>query len=52
MLLDLHSFLGQGKPFAMLGPRNNDGPLEPVAHELAEGRLRVRLENSAGFTPI
>ncbi|MDN3920521.1 succinylglutamate desuccinylase/aspartoacylase domain-containing protein [Roseateles violae] len=39
VLLDLHSFQGQGKPFAMLGPRNNDGDLEPFAYELAEGRL-------------
>ncbi len=39
VLLDLHSFQGQGKPFAMLGPRDNDGELEPFAHELAEGRL-------------
>ncbi len=39
MLLDLHSFQGQGKPFAMLGPRNNDGGLEPFSHEIAEGRL-------------
>lgn len=39
VLLDLHSFQGQGKPFAMLGPRDNDGELEPFAHERAEGRL-------------
>jgi predicted deacylase len=39
VLLDLHSFQGQGKPFAMLGPRNNDGPLEPFMHETAESRL-------------
>ena len=39
VLLDLHSFQGQGKPFAMLGPRNNDGELEPFSHEIAEGRL-------------
>lgn len=39
VLLDLHSFQGQGKPFAMLGPRDNDGELEPFAHEIAEGRL-------------
>lgn len=39
VLLDLHSFQGQGKPFAMLGPRNNSGELEPFTHELAEGRL-------------
>lgn len=39
VLLDLHSFQGQGQPFAMLGPRNNSGELEPFAHELAEARL-------------
>ncbi|HEX2010111.1 MAG TPA: succinylglutamate desuccinylase/aspartoacylase family protein [Roseateles sp.] len=39
VLLDLHSFQGQGKPFAMLGPRNNRGELEPFAHELAEAQL-------------
>lgn len=39
VLLDLHSFQGQGQPFAMLGPRDNDDELEPFAHELAEGRL-------------
>jgi len=39
VLLDLHSFQGQGKPFAMLGPRDNGDELEPFAHELAEGRL-------------
>ncbi|MDN3544473.1 MAG: succinylglutamate desuccinylase/aspartoacylase family protein [Roseateles asaccharophilus] len=39
VLLDLHSFQGQGKPFAMLGPRNNRGELEPFAHEQAEGLL-------------
>jgi len=39
VLLDLHSFQGQGKPFAMLGPRDNRGELEPFAHERAEGLL-------------
>lgn len=39
VLLDLHSFQGQGKPFAMLGPRDNQDELEPFAHERAEGRL-------------
>jgi len=41
VLLDLHSFQGQGKAFAMMGPRNNTGPLEPFNHELAEGRLAL-----------
>jgi predicted deacylase len=41
VLLDLHSFQGQGKPFAMMGPRDNTGPLEPFAHEKAEGALAL-----------
>ncbi len=32
VLLDLHSFNAQGKPFAMLGPRNNRGGVEPYRH--------------------
>lgn len=39
VLLDLHSFQGEGQPFVMLGPRDNSGPLEPFAHAEAEGRL-------------
>jgi predicted deacylase len=39
VLLDLHSFQGKGLPFAMLGPRDNDGELEPFSHARAEGRL-------------
>lgn len=38
VLLDLHSFQAQGKPFVMVGPENNSGPLEPfkfAAEELA-----------------
>lgn len=31
VLLDLHSFHTGGQPFAMLGPRNNAGQLEPFA---------------------
>lgn len=31
VLLDLHSFQGQGQPFVMLGPRDNQGELEPFA---------------------
>lgn len=31
VLLDLHSFQAQGRPFAMLGPRNNRGAVEPFA---------------------
>lgn len=32
VLLDLHSFHTAGQPFAMLGPRDNAGRLEPFAH--------------------
>lgn len=47
-LLDLHSFRGQGRPFAMLGPRDNAGELEPFAHAEAEARLAL----AAGTTRI
>ncbi|MDL5033356.1 succinylglutamate desuccinylase/aspartoacylase family protein [Pelomonas sp. APW6] len=43
VLLDLHSFRAEGSPFVMLGPRDNDGPLEPFAHEAAETRLALAL---------
>lgn len=39
VLLDLHSFRGPGEPFVLRGPPDNDGPLEPFAHAVAEGRL-------------
>ncbi|MFZ6771496.1 succinylglutamate desuccinylase/aspartoacylase family protein [Undibacterium sp. SXout7W] len=29
VLLDLHSFRGEGEPFVLTGPENNDGTLEP-----------------------
>ena len=32
VLLDLHSFNAQGKPFAMLGPVNNHAEIEPYRH--------------------
>jgi len=41
VLLDLHTFQGQGPAFAMMGPRNNSGPLEPFTHEQAEGQLAL-----------
>ena len=41
VLLDLHSFQSPGVPFAMMGPRNNTGSLEPFAHAEAEGRLAL-----------
>lgn len=43
VLLDLHSFQAPGVPFAFLGPRNNDGPLEPFAFAEQEQALAVRL---------
>jgi len=43
VLLDLHSFSGSGEPFVMVGPHNNDGPLEPFQHEEQERALARRL---------
>ncbi|WP_295998003.1 succinylglutamate desuccinylase/aspartoacylase family protein [Rugamonas sp.] len=43
VLLDLHSFGAPGEPFVMVGPRDNDGPLEPFRHEAAERALARRL---------
>jgi predicted deacylase len=43
VLLDLHSFNAPGEPFVMVGPRNNDGPLEPFKHEQQERALARRL---------
>ena len=39
VLLDLHSFNAPGEPFVMVGPRDNDGPLEPFRHEAQERAL-------------
>ncbi len=39
VLLDLHSFNAPGEPFVMVGPRDNDGPLEPFHHEQQERAL-------------
>ncbi|MFN0160240.1 MAG: succinylglutamate desuccinylase/aspartoacylase family protein [Burkholderiales bacterium] len=43
VLLDLHSFNAQGEPFAVVGPEDNDGPLEPFSHAAAEARLAAHL---------
>ncbi len=43
VLLDLHSFHTAGKPFAMLGPENNDGTLEPFRQAAMEESLALRL---------
>jgi predicted deacylase len=41
-LLDLHSFQAQGSPFVMVGPENNEGPLQryaKAAEELAWAKV-------------
>ena len=43
VLLDLHSFHTAGEPFAMIGPQDNSGTLEPFAHAGEEGALALRL---------
>jgi len=43
VLLDLHSFHTPGTPFALIGPRNNAGDLEPVAKAEAEEAMALRL---------
>ena len=43
VLLDLHSFRSPGQPFALRGPANNSGTLEPFAHEIAESKLAAHL---------
>lgn len=39
VLLDLHSFQAPAEPFAMLGPQNNTGALEPFARATEEEAL-------------
>ena len=43
VLLDLHSFHAPGSAFVMLGPENNQGPIEPFAHAAEEEALALRL---------
>ena len=43
VLLDLHSFRAPGQPFAMIGPANNSGMLEPVHQAHLEQALALRL---------
>jgi predicted deacylase len=43
VLLDIHSFRGQGKPFVFFGPENNDGPLEPFRFAAEEGAFAACL---------
>ena len=39
VLIDLHSFGSEGEAFALFGPRDNQGVLEPFVHEAAESKL-------------
>ncbi|MDH5541221.1 MAG: succinylglutamate desuccinylase/aspartoacylase family protein [Rhizobacter sp.] len=43
ILLDLHSFHSPGQPFAMIGPPDNTGTLEPFARAAEEEALALRL---------
>lgn len=43
VLLDLHSFHTGGQPFAMLGPLDNSGDLEPFTQAAGEQALALRL---------
>lgn len=43
VLLDLHSFQAIGEPFAMIGPWDNAGTLEPFSHSAREESLALRL---------
>jgi predicted deacylase len=43
VLLDLHSFNAQSEPFVMVGPQNNEGPLQPFKHADKERALARRL---------
>jgi predicted deacylase len=43
VLLDLHSFQAPGSAFVMLGPLDNNGPIEPFSHAAEEEALALRL---------
>jgi len=43
VLLDLHSFQSPGISFVLMGPRDNDGALEPFRHAAREEALARRL---------
>lgn len=43
VLLDLHSFHTAGLPFAMIGPHDNQGSLEPFGQAEAELRMAIHL---------
>jgi predicted deacylase len=42
-LLDLHSTRGKTEPFALIGPHDNTGAIEPFRHSAAERALAKRL---------
>jgi len=46
VLLDLHSFQSEGEAFAMIGPRDNTGTLEPFTRAFEEGQLALHLGTS------
>ncbi len=46
VLLDLHSFQSAGDAFAMIGPRDNTGTLEPFSRAFEEGQLALHLGTS------
>lgn len=46
VLLDVHSFRGEGEPFVFAGPLNNTGIVEPFRHAEAEGEFAARLGTS------
>ncbi len=43
VLLDIHSFRGEGEPFIFFGPRNNGGELEPFRQDAAEAAFAACL---------
>ena len=43
VLLDLHSFRGEGEPFVLIGPENNRGPIESFSHAKHELAMARRL---------
>ncbi|HZR75913.1 L,D-transpeptidase family protein [Bradyrhizobium sp.] len=43
VLLDIHSFRSQGKPFVFVGPEDNDGEIEPFRLSGPESELALRL---------
>jgi predicted deacylase len=43
VLLDLHSFHAMNEPFVMVGPADNDGPLQPFKHAAKEKALARQL---------